>query len=160
MDYKHIQELLDKYWAGKSSVEEERVLKQFFSEEEVPEEWAIFQPLFAYLDTSGRITPEKSFDPPSGIVRPLYKRSSWRFIAIAATLFFVICIGYLLFPTQNRKDVPKNTFVELLPKDTYEDPEEAYEAAKEALLLLSSKMKAGRAMILKEPHLKSKKDEE
>ena len=160
MDYKRIQELMEKYWEGKSSVEEERLLKAFFTQEEIPEEWKVFQPLFAYLDTSGKIKAPKFSKKIFRSRLPFHQKPMWQFVAIAATLFFVICIGYILFPTQRAKETSKNTFVEILPQDTYENPEEAYEAAKEVLLLLSSKMKEGRTMILKESGIKPEKHEE
>ena len=156
---RHIQKLMDKYWAGESSLEEEKLLKEFFAKEEVPVEWKAFQPLFAYLDTSEKIKAPKLYNKISTSHLPIHQKPMWRFVAIAATLFFVICIGYILFPSHSGKESSKNTFVEILPQDTYEDPEEAYEAAKEVLLLLSTKMKEGRAMILKEPGKKTEKYE-
>ena len=48
MDYKYINQLLDRYWRGETSLEEEQILRSFFSQLCVPEELAKFRPLFAY----------------------------------------------------------------------------------------------------------------
>lgn len=46
-----IDELLDKYFEGETSCEEERRLRRFFTEEEkVPEHLLVYRPLFVYLD--------------------------------------------------------------------------------------------------------------
>lgn len=44
-----IEELLDKYFEGETSCEEERELRRFFTEEKVPEHLQTYRPLFAYL---------------------------------------------------------------------------------------------------------------
>ena len=36
MDYKDIEQLLERYWQCETSVEEESVLRDFFSREDVP----------------------------------------------------------------------------------------------------------------------------
>ena len=36
MDYKYIEQLLERYWQCETSLEEESELRSFFSEEEVP----------------------------------------------------------------------------------------------------------------------------
>ncbi len=51
MDYKYINQLLDRYWEGKTTLEEEQILRSFFSQICVPEELAKFRPLFAYEQT-------------------------------------------------------------------------------------------------------------
>ena len=42
-----IDELLDKYFEGATSCEEERELRRFFTEEAVPEHLQTYRPLFA-----------------------------------------------------------------------------------------------------------------
>ena len=48
MDYKYINQLLDRYWQGETTLEEEQILRSFFSQLCVPEELAKFRPLFVY----------------------------------------------------------------------------------------------------------------
>ena len=51
MDYKYINQLLDRYWKGETSLEEEQILRSFFSQICVPEELAKYRPLFNYEQT-------------------------------------------------------------------------------------------------------------
>ena len=38
MDYKYIEQLLERYWAAETSLEEEDILRAFFSQKEIPAE--------------------------------------------------------------------------------------------------------------------------
>lgn len=46
MDYKYINQLLDRYWKGETSLEEEEILRAFFSQDELPAELKPYQALF------------------------------------------------------------------------------------------------------------------
>lgn len=48
MDYKYIKQLLERYWRCETSLEEEEILRTFFSQKDVPAELRAYQPLFAY----------------------------------------------------------------------------------------------------------------
>lgn len=48
MDYKYIEQLLDSYWKGQTSLEEEKILKAFFSQKDIPAKLKMYQPLFVY----------------------------------------------------------------------------------------------------------------
>ncbi len=48
MDYKYINQLLDRYWKCETSLEEEEILRAFFSQDELPAELKPYQPLFSY----------------------------------------------------------------------------------------------------------------
>lgn len=47
MDYKYINQLLERYWNCETSLEEEGILRAFFSQKDVPAELRQYQPLFA-----------------------------------------------------------------------------------------------------------------
>lgn len=51
MDYKYINQLLERYWAGETSLEEEQILRSFFSQPNVPEELKQYRCLFIYEQT-------------------------------------------------------------------------------------------------------------
>ena len=59
MDYKYIEQLLESYWQCETSVEEEQILRTFFSQKEVPVQLLRYRDLFAYqqaeplMDTLG-----------------------------------------------------------------------------------------------------------
>lgn len=48
MDYKYINQLLERYGNCQTSLEEEGILRAFFSQKDVPAELRQYQPLFAY----------------------------------------------------------------------------------------------------------------
>ena len=50
MDYKYIEQLLERYWQGETTLQEEAILKAFFSQPdvlEIPENIRKYHPLFA-----------------------------------------------------------------------------------------------------------------
>lgn len=48
MDYKYIDQLLERYWKCETSIEEENILRTFFSQEEIPSQLEKYRSLFAY----------------------------------------------------------------------------------------------------------------
>jgi hypothetical protein len=46
MDYKYIEQLLERYWAAETSLEEESILRTFFSQKDIPAEMEHLRPLF------------------------------------------------------------------------------------------------------------------
>ena len=47
MDYKYIEQLLERYWQGDTTLQEESILRAFFCQPDVPEHLRKYQPLFA-----------------------------------------------------------------------------------------------------------------
>ena len=56
MDYKYINQLLDRYWKCETSLEEEEILRAFFSQEDLPAELKPYKPLFAYEQKEAKQT--------------------------------------------------------------------------------------------------------
>jgi hypothetical protein len=48
MDYKYINQLLERYWRCETSLEEEQILRSFFSQTDVPEDLRKYRSLFLY----------------------------------------------------------------------------------------------------------------
>lgn len=48
MDYKYIEQLLERYWSCETSLEEEDILRAFFSQDNIPADLMRYKPLFAY----------------------------------------------------------------------------------------------------------------
>lgn len=51
MDYKYITQLLERYWRAETTLEEENILRSFFSQVSVPEELKQYRSLFLYQAT-------------------------------------------------------------------------------------------------------------
>ena len=47
MDYKYIEQLLERYWQGGTTLQEEAILRAFFCQPDIPEHLRKYQPLFA-----------------------------------------------------------------------------------------------------------------
>ncbi len=48
MDYKYIEQLLERYWACETTLQEEEILRTFFSQEDVPAKLQKYRALFVY----------------------------------------------------------------------------------------------------------------
>ena len=51
MDYKYIEQLLERYWLCETTLEEEQILRTFFSQESVPVRLLPYKDLFTYEQT-------------------------------------------------------------------------------------------------------------
>lgn len=48
MDYKYIEQLLERYWIAETTHEEENILRVFFSQKDIPAELEVYRSLFDY----------------------------------------------------------------------------------------------------------------
>ena len=55
MDYKYIEQLLERYWECQTSASEESILRSFFTQEEVPAHLAQYKSLFEYMEVAGGV---------------------------------------------------------------------------------------------------------
>ena len=51
MDYKYINQLLERYWECQTTLEEERILRAFFSQDDIPASLLMYRDLFVYEAT-------------------------------------------------------------------------------------------------------------
>lgn len=51
MDYKYINQLLERYWNAETTLEEEEILRAFFSQVDIPAELERYRHLFVYEQT-------------------------------------------------------------------------------------------------------------
>ena len=62
MNYKYISQLLERYWDAQTTLEEERILKSFFSQDDIPDELKRYAPLFASFNEAGEEHLGEDFD--------------------------------------------------------------------------------------------------
>ena len=62
MDYKNIEQLLERYWQCETSVEEESILRDFFSNEDVPAHLLRYKNLFVYQQVQKEVGLGDDFD--------------------------------------------------------------------------------------------------
>lgn len=135
MEYKEIERLLNRYLEGETTLEEEALLKAYFSEPGIKVKHAEMQEMFQYFDVAKQhsappldITTELN----EVIAKELKKESGNRFRRVyawvgSAAAVMVISIG--LFQYLNKPE----PFI----KDTYNDPKLAYIETKQALMKVS-----------------------
>ncbi len=62
MDYRYIEQLLDRYWECQTTLEEEQILRSFFSQPDIPENMRQYTPLFQYETVEKEIRLSDDFD--------------------------------------------------------------------------------------------------
>lgn len=135
MDYKRISVLLEKYWEGETTLEEEAALRDFFSTShpDLPEELLEAAPLFQYF----RVEAEKVWEaPPVKVV----KLSPWRhWMKYAAVMLVAVGIGYALKQHQQREQ----QVLVAMQQPNMNDPQKAFDETKRALQLLAKNLNKG-----------------
>ncbi|MBT3209945.1 MAG: hypothetical protein HN704_13695 [Bacteroidetes bacterium] len=114
-----INELKEKYWAGLSSVAEEKILKDYFSKEKSQANEAMY---FEYLQQKATQKSPYVFKQPG-------KRVSFPKWLMAAAISIGIISGVFLLQISKTQD-----------KFAIEDPQQAYKITRQALLTISTKM--------------------
>ena len=105
MDYKYIEQLLERYWDCETTLEEEQILKTFFRQDDVPSNLIQYKSLFVYQEEEKNRSLNEEFDKKilSLIEKPvvkaqrltIYKRFAPLFKA-AAMIVVVSTIGMVM----------------------------------------------------------------
>ena len=130
MTTEQINELLEKYWAGDTSLEEESALKTFFSEGNIPEELRKYQPLFLWKNSQLQI------EGSSALKKELKKPLSvqwYSFLRIAASVLLVLTLG-IGFYTHYQQE----KYMDRIFSETYSNPEDALQETKNVIQKISS----------------------
>ena len=130
------EDILEKYWKGETSLEEEKSLREFMQKPDLPQAFRPYRHLFRYYEKSAQIampSPKTEKDFRQGMYKPI-----WGYILSVAAAVLLL-LG--LFLELNREDTSSDNARQISSQDTFEDPEQAYEEARNALLLVAEKMK-------------------
>ena len=65
MESKQVKILLDKFFEGKSTLEEERLLKIYFQQDEIADAFVPFQPYFVHTRSVQSVSIDKQFSLPN-----------------------------------------------------------------------------------------------
>lgn len=140
MKAEELDKLLEKYYSGESSENEELTLKKFFQGDTVPEGYEAEQEIFSLYSLSETI-PEPSTDFEERIVAKidLIEKNNKSAITRRIVLYslstaagLLIIAGSYFFLNSSRE-----------PKDTFSDPKIAYAETMKILLDVSSKLNKG-----------------
>lgn len=127
--------LIEKFWNGQTSESEEQELKRLLAQS-THDEHAALREYFLYTNTIQDKTLPSSFDNEMTASLPGREsttRQLWPYMSVAAAILLTFAAVFLIRPNNSTPQVAQNEFV-----DTYEDPNEAYEAVKAALLKVSN----------------------
>jgi hypothetical protein len=142
-----IRKMLERFYRGETSLEEERMLQDYFASTSVPEELIPDRDLFRSFD-DGADAVEFPADLNQKILASIdqveRKETRTRRISLfslsglAAGLLVMIAVYLFYIRTDRSPLIASNEMV-----DTYEDPMTAYEEAKKALAYVSAKLNTG-----------------
>lgn len=147
MDLKKIRALLEKYYNGDSTLEEESLLRNYFLSDSVDQEFAADKDIFLYQNQETQhnedipdISDELWHELQNN---PTHKTKSnnkigYFYLRIAASIIIIIGSFFLI------KNQVFNKNTEMQFTDTYDNPELAYQQAKETLLYVSAMLNAGK----------------
>jgi hypothetical protein len=140
-----IRKLLDRFYTGETTLEEEQILQDYFSSTSIPEELMPDRDLFRTLGTSDSVAvPEGLNQNILDVIDQQEKKvvrtrriSVFSLSGLAAGLLVVIALymGYF------RADRPGMLAYQMT--DTYENPQDAYEEARRTLAYVSAKLNTG-----------------
>lgn len=155
MDYKYIEQLLERYWQCETSIEEEDILRAFFSQKDIPAEFLRYRSLFVYeKEAAAEDALDDDFDakilamisedseeekkPQLKVkakvislkdrIMPLFKA--------AAVVAIIVTLGNAA-QFSLKGDAPEEDINYANYKDTYSDPSVAYDKVENALELIS-----------------------
>ena len=149
MNYK---QLIEKYWAGDTSIAEEKALKTYFNGAIISEDLKEYAPIFQYLRTTKKETlerPIEDFLRTKQKVMPLKvyaKRFSYRRIAAAILILIFAGIGFQKLQAPSKAERMANYWA----SKEIKDPKEAFAKTKAALLIVSRKLNNGTEAALKQ----------
>ena len=126
-----MNKILDKYFKGESHLEEEKLLREYFSSNEFDEELQDLAPVFNYFNSEAKLG--KSFEPNLSFIKEKKKVSFLfpKIIGIAASLLLLFGLTQIFV---NQDTMYKNKYTEI------EDPKEGLEFTLETLGFASTKM--------------------
>jgi len=129
MELIKIEQLLEKYFDGETSISEENELRAYFSSSDVAQHLEHYKPLFGYFSNA----KEQQFEQQV----PLHaKKLKIAWISIAASV--VVLLGAGTFAYFNYNQPKQNQDL-----GTYDNPEIAFRETQKALELLSSNVNVG-----------------
>ena len=118
-----IEKLKEKYWAGETSLAEEKELKAFFKEN--PSLLAEGR-YHTTLHKKGQLRSERSFNHPG-------RKNYTAWLSAAAAILILLSIGFFFMPDNTKVD-----------QFAVEDPQKAYEITRASLMKISVGLNKGK----------------
>lgn len=119
MEYNNVQQLLDRYFEGETSIQEEQQLRSYFASTDVDVAFEMYTPLFGAFQKASEIT----YDVPIALPK---KRSPLKYVASIAAVAIVALVLWV-------QNVDNDTNI----SSTYASEEVAILKTKQALGVMS-----------------------
>ncbi|MCD8317439.1 MAG: hypothetical protein LUC45_00620 [Paraprevotella sp.] len=150
MEYKYIEQLLERYWQCETSLEEEAILKAFFNQTHIPAHLMPYRSLFASEKQLQEAKLSESFEdkilaqikenePVKARkvtlvhrLMPLYKA--------AASVAIILTLGNAAQSSFRQSNAVENDYNYDNYQDSYNDPETAYNQVSDALQMVSQSL--------------------
>ena len=148
MDYKYIEQLLERYWIAETTEKEESILRAFFSQPDVPAHLLRYKDLFSYEQSQAELSLSEDFDDkilkkvgltevqPIVVrakrqslfrsLRPLYEAAAA--IAVIATVAFSATSYMNKVNNQNQWDYNPDSY-----QDSYQSAQQSYKVVQDGL---------------------------
>ena len=120
-----IKKLLEQYLEGKTGLKDEKILSEYFKNNNIRPEWNAYRQMFQYFEDNGNEKSEKTFQPKT-------KKSDGHFFKYAAVLLIAVAGAWFYNYQHNTEDL-----------GTYDDPKAALEETKKAFDLISYHLNTG-----------------
>ncbi|AOC95522.1 hypothetical protein BB050_02410 [Flavobacterium anhuiense] len=133
MELNKIEDILEKYFQGETSIAEENQLKEYFSSSNVAQHLEQYKPMFGYFSQARE--QKSTYEIP---LQTKKRNVAW--LSIAASAVVLLGIGTYFFVSEKNEPTAVASQAEL---GTYDDPEEALKATQKALALLSNNVNVG-----------------
>lgn len=142
MKEREVKQLLDRYYDGNSTIEEERLLKEYFGGRDVVEELLGEQEIFLYYSReSGSVIPDPSPDFEKRISAAIDREEKREkalsrrrlYVALSGMAAAILILAAAYFFVERRPGI----------RDTYSDPQVAYAEAMKILFSVSVRMNEG-----------------
>ena len=146
----NIQDLINKYFEGETTLKEEQTLKSYFNSNEISEEHKAYQDVFQYFDVASQETFE--FEPDLSFIQKPKSRLRVmmpRIIGLAASLIILLSAAFNFMNDAKSDTMYKNKYTELA---TPEQADEALAITLDALGFMSHKLEKGTTRV---GHLKN-----
>ncbi len=143
MEYNQIKQLLTRYYNGTTTLEEEKMLQEYFTGEgDLPADLVSSGRPFMLYRTAAGDKPDTAvlearlsalIDEQTVTMHPVSRQNTlYRFLAAASIAILIGVSGIFIYRSQKS-----------VPSDTFTDPVAAYNEAQRTLLYISEKMNSG-----------------
>ena len=152
MEYNNIKDLIEKYWAGETDLQEESTLKTYFSSADVHPSLTQYKPLFSYFQEAKEEVHLDSIEAAvmeqiqhKAVPTPAKVISLGRILKVAAAVLVLMGATTFFY-----NQIVKNNAERVVIYDDDESEKlEAYLELKAALALVSNKIDDGKQQAIK-----------